>query len=319
MATLIERNTAKLMKDRLQKELDQLFNEQESHKIKRSVKKAPEGTKVQPFYADTTKLKNLNLGQMVWDPRKRGVNPLQFVNGNIVRDYGLASLFNENFNKLASSPKYVSESKEDKKPFDWTKFGNIAMEAAPALYNVFKGLQEPDDVVANYNPYENEIRSAMRNRRFNIDPLLNQNRMAQAITNRNIRNTARSRGEQLGNYGASQNYRMTGDAGSWATKINADNQYLAEQAQVDYGLGRDRSQMDWNVQLAEAQNKAARNQFMGQGMSDVSNLAQTRELMGNQADRDKQLLELYPDMFKSIMPFMTGMQNIMKEMGYGSK
>lgn len=193
---------------------------------------------------------------------------------------------------------------------NWGKVGTFAMQAAPMLYNMFKGLQRPDKVTPNYNPYEGDIRNAMRNRRFNVDPTLNANRVAQAVSNRNIRSAANSRGELMGNLGAAQNYRMAGDAAAYAQKNNMDNQYLAEQAQMDAQLGSQRAQMDWMTQTAQAQNKAATNSFLGQGFNDLGEFSQVQQQMKNQKFRDAQLAGLYPDMYSQIYQFQPFMQSI---------
>lgn len=192
---------------------------------------------------------------------------------------------------------------------DWGKAGTFAGQVAPMVYNMIKGLQRPEKTTPNYNPYESKIRSLMANRRFNIDPMLNANLTAQAVTNRNIRNIANSRGEMMGNFGATQNYRMAGDASAWAQKNNMDNQYMAEQAQMDANLGGARANMDWMTQTANSQNKAATNSFLGQGFNDLGRFAQTQQLMGNQQMRDSQLAGLYPDMY-GVYNFMYGAQDI---------
>lgn len=193
---------------------------------------------------------------------------------------------------------------------DWSKAGAFVGQIAPMVYNMAKGLQRPDKATPNYNPYESQIRSLMANRRFNIDPLLNANLTANAVNNRNIRNVAGSRGELMGNLTASQNARMNADMSAWSTKTNQDNQYMAEQAQMDANLGANRAAMDWNVQDANARNKAATNQFMGQGLNDLSQFSQVQQQMKNQKFRDAQLASLYPDMYSQIYQFQPFMQEI---------
>lgn len=215
----------------------------------------------------------------------------------------------------APNPSGVPKAGSIPEGLTWGKAGTFAAQAAPMIYNLIKGLQKPDKVTPNYNPYEDKIRSLMANRRFNVEPLLTQNRTAQAVNNRNIYNTANSRGELMGNLGATQNYRMAGDAAAWAQKNNVDNQYVSEQAQMDANLGNNRAQMDWNVQTGNAQNKAATNQFLGQGFNDLSQFAQIQQLMGNQQNRDAQLASLYPDMYSQIYQFQPAMQQIIKAAG----
>ena len=198
-------------------------------------------------------------------------------------------------------------------PTNWGKVGTFAGQVAPMLYNMFKGLQKPDKVKPMYNPYEGQIRSAMANRRFNIDPLLNANMVANAVGNRNIRNAANSRGEMMGNYGASQNQRMAGDAAAWAQKSNMDNQYLGEQAQMDANLGANRAQMDWMAQDYNLKNKTATNQFLGQGFNDLGQFAQMQQLMGNQTNNDAMLANILRSVYGPGSPtkFYGGYQDVL--------
>ena len=198
-------------------------------------------------------------------------------------------------------------------PTNWGKVGTFAGQVAPMLYNMFKGLQKPDKVKPMYNPYEGQIRSAMANRRFNIDPLLNANMVANAVGNRNIRNAANSRGEMMGNYGASQNQRMAGDTAAWAQKNNMDNQYLGEQAQMDANLGANRAQMDWMAQDYNLKNKTATNQFLGQGFNDLGQFAQMQQLMGNQTNNDAMLANILRSVYGPGSPtkFYGGYQDVL--------
>lgn len=307
MATLIDKYSIEKMIDRYQKELDQLFVEQESLKVKsRPFKKlkAKGGIKV----PDPNKF--------IWDASKRGLNPLELINGQVVKTMGLSK---DNYGLApgptmpTAEPSFWDKASAKFENTDWGNVGNTATQLASPVYNIMKGLSKPVKTQPKYNPYNDYIRSLMRDRRFNINPLLNQNLVGQAVTNRNITNVARSSGALLGNLGAAQNYRMADDMSAWAQKNNMDNEYLAQEAQMNYGLGRDISQMAWETQISNQQARAARNQFMGQGLLDLGNFAQVQQRMGNERLRDEQLLKIYPDMFKSMINFMPGMQDILNQ------
>jgi hypothetical protein len=222
------------------------------------------------------------------------------------------------YNNL-ENPKLVGTNNKGAVPspqgMNWGKAGTFAGQVAPMVYNMIKGLQRPEVTRPNYNPYESNVRSLMANRRFNIDPLLTSNRTAQAVSNRNIRSAANSRGELMSNLGASQNYRMAGDAAAWAQKNNMDNEYMAQQAQMDERLGSERARMDYMTQISNQQNKAATNSFLGQGFNDLGRFAQTQQLMSNQAKNSQDLARIYQDMFGGITGFMPELQKILS--GYG--
>ena len=187
---------------------------------------------------------------------------------------------------------------------NWGKVGTMAGQIAPMIYNMAMGLKKPDKVRPNYNPYEGQIRSLMANRRFNIDPLLTANRTANAVANRNVRNTGNSRGEMMGNYGANQNYRMQADADAWAQKNNMDNRYMGQQAEMDAQLGWQRAGMDWNTQMENAGNKAATQQFMSQGFNELGKFAQTQQLMNNQMKNSQYLGGIYQDIHGGLGNFL---------------
>jgi hypothetical protein len=218
-----------------------------------------------------------------------------------------------NFDVTKTGVNPVGDNKQSFGAWDVMKF-------ASPMYNLVKGFQSPEKAVPNYNPYNDRIRSLMANRRFNVEPMLNQNLTAQAVANRNINNTARSRGEQMGNYGAAQNYRMMGDASAYTQQNNTNNQYLAEQAQMDYGVGRDISMMDQATQVANAQNRGTTNQFLTQSMQDFTNLGQTQEYMGNQKEMDMYKTGIWKDMYgTNIGRWMENINRLISELQAGDK
>jgi hypothetical protein len=137
-----------------------------------------------------------------------------------------------------------------------------------------------------YNPYENDVRSAMRNRRFNARPLLERNMASQNAYNKNVRSVAGSRGELLSNYGAGYAARMRADAEGYTIKDNQDNAYLGEQAQMDNNLGQQISQTKLGVQNMNDQNTAAHRNFLSASATQGSQWAQNQQLMKNQRTTD---------------------------------
>src|SRR4030042_3875902 len=340
MATSIDKNTAKLMIKKLQSQLDDLFAEQqEMNGNSIGIQKAQFGTKIPGGYTNEG---NYSLGQMFKDPYKIDFNRPAFNTGNPVWYQNFTNVAAANKvlpktttgnasgivipnytapltvdpNKLMQDAPFSSPSDSSVSPvsldkkLNWGKVGTFAAQAAPMIYNMFKGLQRTDRVRPMYNPYENEIRSAMRNRRFDVNPTLNANLTAQAVNNRNVRSAANSRGELMSNLGASQNARMAADAAAFAQGNNMNNIYLGQQAEMDQQLGASRANMDWMTQDYNARNRAATNNFMGQAFNDLGMFGQTQQLMKNQQLRDAQLAGLIPDMFQ-VYNFMPGMQDIL--------
>ena len=171
-----------------------------------------------------------------------------------------------------------------------------ALSAAPMLYNIGMGLfskvekLNPRDF---YNPYDDQIKGLMANRRYNVNPQLGANKDAAAVANYDIRNAGIGAGAYASNRGALQNSLMRGNAAAYATKQNADNTYKAEEGNMLAGLGAAKAETNLIVSDINAQNKAAKQQMLSAGLSQLGGFAQNNQLMNNQAQRDSQLEERY--------------------------
>jgi hypothetical protein len=178
---------------------------------------------------------------------------------------------------------------------DWMNIAGTALSAAPLLYNLFQGSQKPQTLSASefQNPYINEIRSTMRDRKFNIEPTLDANVGAYNQASSQLRNSGSiSPGSYRSNLSTLLASRMRADAGARAQKSNVENQYLGEQAQMDAQLGQGIAATKLGVQDINDRNAAARRGMLGQGVSDVSKFAQLQQLMRNQGSADTDKLDI---------------------------
>lgn len=176
-----------------------------------------------------------------------------------------------------------------------------ALALAPMAYNLIQGARKEDRLnpMDYYNPYEAQIRSTMANRRFNVDPILEANRNAAAIADYNALNSGLSAGganaSRLGNLAS----RLRADSGAYAQKQNMDNTYLYQQAMMDANLGQQRASTKLGIRDINDRNAAARRNYLSQGFGDVSNWAQTQQLMNNQ----RAMEPLYGDILKNYNPY----------------
>lgn len=229
--------------------------------------------------------------------------------------YGKPTLIGNKFRggRLYANPKELApvspiiipgnNSSKDEDGFDWQRFANAAAGLAPTLYNFGMGLfSKPEKISRNryFNPYTSQIRSSMSNRRFNIDPILAANRNANAVYNRNVSNASGGdRSRLLSNLLAGMNARQSADATAYAQKINADNQYLADQAQMDFNLGNTNAQALAMTDDINARNLASKRNYLSAAMSGLQNYGLTNLQMSNQAaaqDAYLQALKSQPHM-----------------------
>lgn len=193
-----------------------------------------------------------------------------------------------------------------------SKFGNIASgiaAAAPALYNIGQGLFGKADTV-DPNEFRNNqgyaAVEALKNRRYNERPELASNRRAYNVGRRDVRTAANTRGELLGNYGGLTDRKMAADSNVLANKQNIDNQYQGEAAQMQFRLGEGEARTAWNASQYNRQAQAAQDAMLGKGLSQVSELIQTRrrdkQLAANRTTADQRRWEalrtMFPDTYK---------------------
>lgn len=307
MATRLQKRTAELMLKKLQSKLDNLYNQQEASKspttgdqmkcggkLKKSM---PLGGGLSGFGEMTGDYIN-DVNQMYTSAN----NSPQMM--NFAQDTYLASNPIDTIGGH-SSPVMVG-SAENKGWGTELGFNNntalSALQLAPMLYNLGQGIFNKADQLNPsdyYNPYESEIRSTMRNRRFNIDPILESNRSAQRIGDYNARNIGLGAGavnaSRLGNLAA----RMRSDAEAYSNQSNINNEYLGQQAQMDAGLGAQRAATRLNVRDINDRNRAAKRSFLSQGFSNLSSYAQKQQLMKNMQAREP----MYRDILMTYNPY----------------
>lgn len=164
--------------------------------------------------------------------------------------------------------------------------GTSALQYAPIAYNMFQSMRKPEKerLPENYN----KGLSALRNRKFNIEPTLDANRTAQQVFDTNAIQSGAGSGSVMSNRLGSMGSRMRADSAAYAQKNNVENQYAGEYAQGEFGVGAAQRGVD----VANLQNEAARRGFMSAGMGQMSNAVQRNQIMKNMSARDKQRLEI---------------------------
>lgn len=162
---------------------------------------------------------------------------------------------------------------------------------APIMSNLF--TSDPEAVPANYNPYATAITNTMGRRRFNINPLLRD-----IEQNRNAANYSAS--QYKTNTGHDMAFRLQtaiaankANAQARATENNANNQYRAEYANAMNDFGQQWVNATNLASDLNARNRVAARNIHGNGLGQLSQWAQNRELMSNQRSMDNAMLKLY--------------------------
>ena len=187
----------------------------------------------------------------------------------------------------------TTDTPEDNNNYvDWGDIASSIGSLAPIISNLYTRPEYQD---ANYNPYASAIMKTMRNRRYDISPVIRDIENNRATSNYNAdqmnTNTGANLAFRLQN--ASNTARAIADIRAQESNIN--NDYLADYANVLNDLGRQWANESNRVQEANIANRAQARNIRRAGLSGLSQWFQNRELMRNQRERDNAMLELYRD------------------------
>ena len=139
----------------------------------------------------------------------------------------------------------------------------------------------------------------MKDRKYNIDPMLEANRTSYSTANRNLATAARTRGELLSGYGANAYGKSLADMQAWATKNNEENRYAGESASMYANLGQNRAQSRFAVDNYNARSRAAKENMLGTGITQVGQLAQNYMLNRNRTEADKMRMGALQQMYSN--------------------
>jgi len=314
MATSIDKRSVQLMMDRYQRELDELFKEQEATRAIKLKRKYSKGGKVKAYNGLTAE------GPNDWDPRP---DPYRFDEGYV------ASTNNQIEPWLNRGPIQMPEdifTNQDRRQVNmnetwgdikgWGK-DNLTMNnlatISPMLLGAFLGSQKTKqlDPKQFYNPYANQVASLMRNRRVNVQPQLDAVLNAQRIANYNAsRVGAGGMGNIQGNFTAIGNNAMRNRAGILANKQNMDLGYMGEEAQSLNREGMHRAGINLNIADWNQRAKDNKLKYWTDAVSQASQLAQVNKQMANQLQSDQYRTDVWRDMYGQMYNFMPYMQDI---------
>lgn len=196
----------------------------------------------------------------------------------------------------SATPNDISyrETRADRRNKLFDKVGNALSGIAsltPIMSNLFTG--RPETVDAVYNPYATSISNAMRRRRYDISPAIEDLNRNRATSNHNASQINTSTGANLA-------YRLQSAVNTDRTiaslrsqESNVNNQYLGDYANTMNSLGQQWVNATNMANEANAQNRATARNIRRAGLSQLSQWAQNRELMRNQKARDMEMWPLY--------------------------
>ena len=177
---------------------------------------------------------------------------------------------------------------------NWRKIlGDITSnisQIAPIFSNL---MASPENFEAVYNPYADNIIRTMSGRKFDIAPAKRAIRENRAISNYNASQYNPTTGANLAYRLQSQIAADKAISDLYSQKNNIDNQYKSDYANTLNNLGQ---QFVGSRNLSIDQNARSRNssrKINREGLSQLRNYFQNKELMRNQRNRDIAMLEAY--------------------------
>ena len=196
----------------------------------------------------------------------------------------------------SATPNDISyrETRADRRNKLFDKVGNALSGIAsltPIMSNLFTG--RPETVDAVYNPYATSISNAMRRRRYDISPAIEDLNRNRATSNYNASQINTSTGANLAYRLQSAVNTDRAIASLRSQESNVNNQYLGDYANTMNSLGQQWVNATNMANEANAQNRATARNIRRTGLSQLSQWAQNRELMRNQKARDMEMWPLY--------------------------
>lgn len=196
----------------------------------------------------------------------------------------------------SATPNDISyrETRADRRNKLFNKVGSALSGIAsltPVMSNLFTG--RPETVDAVYNPYATSISNAMRRRRYDISPAIEDLNRNRATSNYNASQINTSTGANLAYRLQSAVNTDRAIASLRSQESNVNNQYLGDYANTMNSLGQQWVNATNMANEANAQNRATARNIRRAGLSQLSQWAQNRELMRNQKARDMEMWPLY--------------------------
>lgn len=196
----------------------------------------------------------------------------------------------------SATPNDISyrETRADRRNKLFDKVGSALSGIAsltPIMSNLFTG--RPETVDAVYNPYATSISNAMRRRRYDISPAIEDLNRNRATSNYNASQINTSTGANLAYRLQSAVNTDRAIASLRSQESNVNNQYLGDYANTMNSLGQQWVNATNMANEANAQNRGTARNIRRAGLSRLSQWAQNRELMRNQKARDMEMWPLY--------------------------
>lgn len=206
---------------------------------------------------------------------------------------GLGDALTSQADKVTTLPKSNAYSKPepDNNKFNWGSALSGIASLTPVMSNLFTG--RPETVDAVYNPYATSISNAMRRRRYDISPAIEDLNRNRATSNYNASQINTSAGANLAYRLQSAVNTDRAIASLRSQESNVNNQYLGDYANTMNSLGQQWVNATNMANEANAQNRDTARNIRRAGLSQLSQWAQNRELMRNQKARDMEMWPLY--------------------------
>lgn len=197
---------------------------------------------------------------------------------------------------LPKSNAYNKPEPENNK-FNWGSALSGIASLTPIMSNLFTG--RPETVDAVYNPYATSISNAMRRRRYDISPAIEDLNRNRATSNYNASQINTSTGANLAYRLQSAVNTDRAIASLRSQESNVNNQYLGDYANTMNSLGQQWVNATNMANEANAQNRDTARNIRRAGLSRLSQWAQNRELMSNQEARDNAMLAMFAPFLQS--------------------
>jgi hypothetical protein len=221
--------------------------------------------------------------------------------------------YDESSNVYHYTPQLANQPKNPSKSLHLNSISNSLNSIstyAPIAYNIGEGLfgiTKNTNPSQFYNPYEGAALSEMNNRKYDVSPELEANKVSTANYYKNLRQSGANAGQYAGALQAGQIAEQRANADVYSKANNMNNEYRGQYAGMLENAGQQRANTNYQTEMLNEENMDAQNRYIPTALSQLQQAGQVNTQMKNQNQAqnilNKEQMNIIQMMYKNY-PFL---------------
>lgn len=174
--------------------------------------------------------------------------------------------------------------------------------AAPVIFNMAQGLfgkAKQVDPNTFANPYANQAINMMQNRKYDVNPELEENKVATANYYHNLRGAAPSQSQYLAGLQSGQIQQQRNAANTYSKANNINNEYIGQTANMMGSLGQQRAQTNMAAYDMNTRAQSVQQSYLPTALTQLSQMIQMDQKMNGETANNAQMRQILQSLFKN--------------------